>query len=80
MTKKETTENILKQLLQGLPPNLRVLRDDLEKHLRMGLQNVFTKLDLVTREEFDTQVAVLKRSREKLEALEALVATLEKKK
>ena len=50
---------------------------DLEKNLRAVLQGVFTKLDLVTREEFDVQQAVLLKTREKLEALEAKVAALE---
>ena len=50
---------------------------DLEKNLRAVLQGVFTKLDLVTREEFDVQQAVLLKTREKLEALEAKVAELE---
>ncbi|MDP2879468.1 MAG: accessory factor UbiK family protein [Sulfuricella sp.] len=50
---------------------------DLEKNLRAVLQGVFAKLDLVTREEFDVQQAVLLRTREKLEALEAKVAALE---
>jgi len=50
---------------------------DLEKNLRAVLQGVFAKLDLVTREEFDVQQAVLLKTREKLEALEAQVARLE---
>lgn len=50
---------------------------DLEKNLRAVLQGVFAKLDLVTREEFDVQQAVLLKTREKLEALEAKVARLE---
>lgn len=51
---------------------------DIEKNLRAGLQSVFAKLDLVTREEFDVQQEVLLRTRAKLEALEAKVAELEK--
>lgn len=51
---------------------------DIEKNLRAVLQGVFAKLDLVTREEFDVQQAVLLRTREKLEALEIKVSTLEK--
>jgi ubiquinone biosynthesis accessory factor UbiK len=51
---------------------------DIEKNLRAVLQSVFAKLDLVTREEFDVQQAVLLRTREKLEALEAKVSSLEK--
>lgn len=50
---------------------------DLEKNLRAVLQSVFSKLDLVTREEFDVQQAVLLKTREKLEALEAKVAAIE---
>ena len=52
---------------------------DLEKNLKAALQSVFAKLDLVTREEFDVQQAVLLKTREKLDALEAQVAALEKK-
>ena len=51
---------------------------DLEKNLRAVLQSMFAKLDLVTREEFDIQQAVLLKTREKLEALEARVAGMEK--
>lgn len=52
---------------------------DLERNLRAVLQSVFAKLDLVTREEFDVQQAVLLRTREKLETLEIRVAALEAK-
>lgn len=50
---------------------------DLEKNARALLASAFAKLDLVTREEFDLQVAMLARTREKLTALEARVAALE---
>ncbi|HET9699992.1 MAG TPA: accessory factor UbiK family protein [Burkholderiales bacterium] len=51
---------------------------DLEKNLRAMLAGAFARLDLVTREEFDVQREVLTRTREKLEALEAKIAELEK--
>jgi len=51
---------------------------DIEKNLRVLLGGLFTRLDLVTREEFDVQQEVLKRAQEKLAALEARVAELEK--
>ncbi|MEW6313006.1 MAG: accessory factor UbiK family protein [Pseudomonadota bacterium] len=51
---------------------------DIEKNLRALLASAFAKLDLVTRQEFDVQTEVLKRTREKLEALEARVSELEK--
>lgn len=50
---------------------------DIEKNARALLSSTFARLDLVTREEFDVQVAVLARTREKLSALEARVADLE---
>jgi len=53
---------------------------DLEKNLRSLLTGLLGKLDLVTREEFDIQSAVLQRTREKLERLEAKVAELERAK
>ena len=50
---------------------------DFEKNARALLAQGFSKLDLVTREEFDVQAAMLDRTREKLTALEARVAELE---
>jgi len=51
---------------------------DMEKNLRALLSSAFSRLDLVTREEFDIQQEVLRRAREKLEQMEARVAELEK--
>lgn len=51
---------------------------DIEKNAKAVLSGVFSKLDLVTREEFDIQSQVLARTREKLKALEARVDALEK--
>ena len=51
---------------------------DIEKNLRALLSSAFTRLDLVTREEFDVQQDVLGRTREKLEQMEARVAEMEK--
>ena len=50
---------------------------DLEKNFRGMLTSAFARMDLVTREEYDVQVQVLARTREKLAALEARVAELE---
>ena len=51
---------------------------DLEKNLRALMSGFFSRLDLVTREEFDVQRQVLLRTREKLAQLEARVAELER--
>lgn len=53
---------------------------DLEKNIHALLQSVFTKLALVSREEFDVQAEVLRQTREKLDALEKLLSALEKTK
>ena len=50
---------------------------DIEKNLRAVLHSVFNRLDLVTREEFEVQQAVLLRTREKLEQLEAKFTEME---
>jgi BMFP domain-containing protein YqiC len=51
---------------------------DVQKNLRALLQSAFAKLDLVTREEFDVQRAVLLRAREKITQLETRLAALER--
>jgi BMFP domain-containing protein YqiC len=50
---------------------------ELESRLKALLQSAFSKLDLVSRDEFDSQMVVLARTRARLEALEARVAELE---
>jgi BMFP domain-containing protein YqiC len=52
---------------------------DLEKNVKALLAGVFARLDLVTREEFDVQSDVLLKARERLAALEARIAELEKR-
>jgi BMFP domain-containing protein YqiC len=52
---------------------------DIEKNLRVMLSGAFSRLDLVTREEFDVQAKVLTRTREKLVALETRLEELEKR-
>jgi BMFP domain-containing protein YqiC len=51
---------------------------DFEKNLRATLTATFSKLDLVTREEFDVQQQLLERARTRLTQLEARIAELEK--
>ncbi len=68
----------LARRLSGLvPPGLREGREELQQNFRAVLQSGLARLDLVTREEFEVQRAVLLRTREKLEALERTVAALE---
>lgn len=67
----------LARRLSGLvPPGLREGREELQQNFKSVLQAGLGKLDLVTREEFDVQRAVLARTREKLEQLERQLAEL----
>ena len=65
------------KLAESVPEGIRALREDLESTFRSVLDNGLSRLDLVTREEFEVQEAVLARTREKLEALEKRLAELE---
>lgn len=77
---KDSIDNLARLLAETLPQGLRSVRGDLEKNFRSVLQSGLTKLDLVTREEFAVQEAVLLRTREKLDALEQRLAELGSKK
>lgn len=71
-------DEFAERMMGLLPPGAAELKDDLQKNLRATLQTMFSRMDLVTREEFDVQAAVLQRTREQLEALEKRVDVLEK--
>ena len=70
-------DELARQLAEAVPQGLKAVGDDLEKNFKTLLQSGIERLDLVSREEFDVQVAVLARTRAKLEALEARLAELE---
>ena len=70
-------EDLVKKLADTVPQGLKSVREDLEQNFRSVLQSGLGKLDLVTREEFEVQEAVLARTREKLDALEAKLKELE---
>ena len=75
----ESVENIASKLADSVPESLRAVRDDLEQNFRAVLRASLAKLDLVTRDEFEVQQAVLARTREKLKALEAKLKELEER-
>ena len=74
----ESIENIASKLAEAVPEGLRSVREDLESNFRAVLRASLAKLDLVTREEFEVQEAVLAKTRQKLEALEARLEDIEK--
>ena len=71
-------DNFIKQVLDNLPVELTQIKQDLEKNLKVTISNSFSKMDLVTREEFDVQAALLARTRVLLEEMEQKVEQLEK--
>ena len=70
---------LARRLSELVPPGLRESGEELQATFKSALQAGLAKLDLVTREEFEVQRAVLLRTREKLDALEQAVAALEKR-
>ena len=70
-------DELARKLAEAVPPGLTAIRNDLEQNFKAVLQSGLAKLDLVTRQEFDVQASVLKRSRERLEELERRMAALE---
>jgi hypothetical protein len=70
---------VTKQIHASIPPGVRAAQKDIEKNIHAILHNAFSKLDLVTREEFDAQANVLAKTRKKLELLEKKVAEIEHK-
>jgi len=72
-------DDLAKRFAEAVPPSLRQFQTEMEKNTHAALQTAFAKLDLVTREEFEVQQAVLARTRAKLEELEKQVTDLELK-
>lgn len=69
-------DDMAKKFADNLPPALKSMKGELEKNMKSMLTATFSKLDLVTRKEFDVQAKVLLRTREKLELLEKQIAAL----
>jgi len=76
-TSRPSLDDLARELADAVPRNLKAIGEDLERNFKSLLQGGLGRMDLVTREEFDLQVAVLERTREKLDALEARLAELE---
>lgn len=77
MSNPKNIEQIARRIHESLPKGVRDFGEDVEKKIRQTLQNQLSKLDLISREEFDVQTQVLLRSREKLAQLEKRLTELE---
>ncbi len=72
-------DDLARRLAASLPENLAAMRRELETNFRATLRSGLARMDLVTREEFDVQQGVLRRTREKLEALQREVKELDER-
>lgn len=73
----QRVEELANKVIGLLPEGAHALGEDVRRNLRGALTAALARMDLVTREEFDVQAAVLARTRAKLEALEKRVTELE---
>jgi len=73
MNKTGVLDELVGKLGQVLPAGAIELKEDFEKNARAAVQSALSKMDLVTREEFEIQAALLQRTREKLDQLEKLL-------
>ncbi len=78
MIDKRIFEEISQQISK-LMPQAEAAGDDMKKSMTAALQKGFSKLDLLTREEFESQLAALARAEEKISALEVQVKVLEER-
>jgi len=79
MKRPGVLEELVDKLGQALPPGAAELKADFDKNAKATLQSALGKMDLVTREEFDLQVALLEKTREKLDRLEKLLDSQDKR-
>ena len=77
MALEQIVNRVSEQLSQVLPPGVRQLRGDIEENIKVVLREALARMELVTREEFDVQAALLARTRSRLEAVEMELKALE---
>lgn len=70
-------DDLSRRVADSMPRGFQALQDDLQRNVKAALESTLGRMNLVTREEFEIQQAVLRRTREKLEGLEARLAELE---
>lgn len=75
--RSDFVKEISEKIAQRLPVDINVLKDDAQRQVQTAAQSVLQKMDLVTKEDYDVQQAVLLRTREKLQDLELRVKQLE---
>lgn len=77
MVNPSVFDKLADRIAAAMPDDAKMLREDLNRTVRLAVSNGLSRLELVTREEFDVQTELLERTRARLDALEARVQALE---
>ncbi len=77
MIDHKTLDELARNISDAIPGSIKVLKSDLENNIRAVLESSLRRMNLVSREEFDVQSALLARAMEKLKQLEQQIAELE---
>ena len=72
-------DELIQQVLNALPEDIRQMKQGLEKNLKSAMSATFARMELVTREEFDVQAALLARTRALLDEMNEKIRQLEEK-
>lgn len=78
MIDNRTLDDLANRLSSALPDSIKTMQKDIEQNMRAILEATFQKMNLVNREEFDVQTALLEKTRQKLHELERQIKELEK--
>lgn len=79
MIDNRTLDDLTNKLSGLLPEGIKVMQDDAQKNIRALLESTLSNMNIVSREEFDVQAALLARTHEKLQTLEKQIQELQKK-
>ena len=79
MIDTRTLDELAKKLSSAMPDSLKTIQQDMEKNMRAILESSFQKMNLVSREEFDVQTALLAKTQQRLNELEQQIKQLEDK-
>jgi len=79
MIDSQQLDDLAKRLAGLMPESMSRFQQDIEKNLKAGLKGVLQKMDLITREEYDVQAALLARAQKRLAELEQRIQAMEEK-
>jgi len=79
MLNPKQLDELARRFTENLPAGVREFQQEMEKNVKTAMQAAFSRMDLVTREEFDAQAKVLARTRAQLDEMQSQVEALEKK-